>query len=580
MSKIEQLLDCSYDQDTQTAWSNINPSLRAAIDNIYRSTDWNYYICQSRSLRNIIHDTIASYYRNGTNPYKFLAGICSLVTGNKPINFVPKYRLITSEEATTLTLNELITDIGSLNTDKTHICIYHIPKGKSYLRKLLDTNPTLQRIPQIETFCISNPYHFIRIYKGFGQTNPNDITIFTDQITKELMHTIFIMLPNLLDIQLIDTKDGDFIPPEVTEHNNKVTLLRELFSYLYTIYQDHSTQRLEMPEIEVIKANIFRITTQFAAQFDFTSKQLGSFAARLAKARNDNASRHYETELKNINERISGLEDELTTKYERKHTIQRLIAANRLLTEDDIKPFMDTIVNSKAIEILYTSDTELKLKVTAPFQFFTPEDFDCYERNPNSIYNTNYRNLPEYKSILHKIFNTREYQLIAQSIITIKINTHFERNPLQLSAQQYNLQDFTQFPNPHLYHYNCWESARNEMNKNMCEGNFELVIMQMIAATQSVNIAEQASFVNGLLSDFKNDKINHLITIVDTNTKKTYSLKEAIKQEKNLKELALEAEKAKILEHAQEVLNNPTQNTGYRQVVLPEEFWTPEDEEE
>ena len=545
---MREILDTLFTDGT--FWENIHTQLYQNISAITRRSS-SYFNSQGRSLNNVLNHTVGNYYRSPI--YKVLGGMCSLLMENKPINIRASYRLIPSEEADTLNIANIINYLGNVQTDKINITIQHIPKGKTYLRKVLDSTPGLNRIQQIENLCIQNVYHFIRIYKNFGNTNPWDITIFTDIINEDLIKMIYLMLPNLLN--LITLEDI----PDAEDYNNKITKLRSIFEYIYNLNVDPNVTNTQSIR-ETVRSKVL----EFANCFDFNTQNLTSFTARLAKAKNDAAERYYTRELETVNNRIKSFEEQLAENYVRKSNIERSLIANKFLTETDVRPFIDTINSSKAIEILSSTDTEIKLRITAPLQYFTPSDFTSYENNTGSAYHRMFNGTPVTQRVLHKIFVTREYKILTQGIITISIREGYNDTPLGLNAQTHTLTNFTEFPNPHLFHHNCWAAARSEMQKNVCEGNFELVVMQMIAAVQSVNIAEHTSFVNGFLNDFKLDSYQNLIHILDQNGK-SYTYNEIIDHEYAL-------QKAELLAQAEQTVKNAEQ---YVQVELPNE-----DEEE
>lgn len=578
MSRIEQVLH------GRTIWSSIPSQLYQNIERMYNTTSW-YYSCQSRTLQNVLQTTLSGYGNGYTTSYKLLAGMCSLLMQNKLIKVIPGYKLIKSEEGETLDIVDVVDMVPeNRNTQAAHIYIQHIPKGKTYLKKVLDSTRGLTRLQQIETFCIEHPNHFIRIYRGFGKTGASDITIFTDYVSKKLIHTLWVMLPNLFDIIEMDVSGSDIIPEEYALYNTKVQKLREVFELLYDYYKDNSEE--DLGDVTELKANLTTLLSQFTALFNFEEAGLNSFIAKLAKARNEGIIEYHQRNLDTAISKIATLEKQLEEQYELKCATERQILGIKQISDEDVAPLMETIKSTKAIEILSTTENEMRLRITAPLQYFQSSDFERYENNLNSEYLRMYSGLDSkytyYKKILHKVFVTREYNLLAQGIIRMSISPYSAATtPLNLSAQTTSTTDFTEFPNPHLWHHNCWSAARTEINKNICEGNFELVVMQMVAAVQTVNIAEHASFVNGLLYDFKNRNLtSHYCSIVDTKSGKKYTLEQMIEHEKELEQQEKQEENNKIIQAAKETLET-NKTEGYTQVELPDdgEDWTIPNEE-
>ncbi len=562
--KLQQILE------HQTFWSTgADPQLISLTNRIFRNRSW-WWNCQSRTLTDSLNRTLGKYYNGNSNAYKFLYTMCSLLTNNQPFHLYPRYNLITSDQSNELETRLYdILDVPHVTAQEFNLILYHIPKGKSYLRKVLDENTTLSRLRQIETFCIDGPQHFIRVYQNFNNTGANTITVFSDQYNTGIINTLFVMLPHLMGIVSREANENYELTEADIEYNKRVESLHKFFNELYEIMKSNQGNLIEYRDIELatILSKLSTLTTEYAEQFDFISGQLDSFTTRLAKARNNNALRYFNEQLDSVTRNISDYENRLSESYIKKSQLEREIAANKLLSEEDVKPFIDTIKNTKAIEILSTTDTEMVLRITAPLQYFQEADFEAYERNNASPYNQNFNNNPLLKKILHKVFVTREYQILFQAIIHIEIEDQYTRTPLHLYAERGNgTERFTQFPNPHLYHHNCWGQAQNEMQKNMCAGNFELVIMQAVAAVQSMNVAENASFVNGFLYDIRAyDGMKKLLTfIVETPQGKKYLHYDQIL------EYERELEKQNIVQQAENIIAQAPKG-GYAQVEIPDD---------
>lgn len=505
--------------------------------------------------------------------------------GDKQIKITPQYRTISSEEAGTITLSNIIADLPIPRPDSININFYHIAKGKSFLKKYLDESTIpLNRVKKIEALCIENASHFVRVYVGLGAA-PNDITVFSDNFSLKLVQTILIMIPNILNIAPITREEliNAGYPEDSLEainingipqqlYNERTVCLINFFEYLYTLYQDkHSIDSDEIRNN--IKQTLTILLTQFSDKFDWVSKHLNSFTAKLAKVKNDNAARYFSNELDTCNSNIKRLETDLSAYYDRKSRAQRELIASKNASEEDVKPFIDTINNTKAIEVISATEDDMILRITAPLQYFNESDFEAYERNARSEYNQLYQTYPTIKRILHKIFVTREYKLLVQGVIKLSFNTRtYSNNILEAHASR-ELSDYNNFPNPHLYHHDCWSAAKTEIDKNICEGNYELVVMQMVAAVQSVNVAEHPSFVNGLLHDIRNAPYNELVQILDKdNVKHNWAGMIVIEQQLQKEEQIKEAEK--------KIASAKENNSGYTQVVISEEEITENEAEE
>lgn len=519
--RVDQILS------NTTLWNERMPvALLSYLEN-NRLESW--YNCQSRSLQSALNSTIGSYYGHHS-AYNVLQTLCALITG-KSLKINTGYKLISSEDAETLDIQTLINE-RNITPNKFNIFLYHIPKGKSYLRKALDQTEGLNRLKQIENFCIEDIQHFVRIYKGFNGLGEDSIVIFSDKFTKEFIQTLFVMLPILMNI-CEETATEEPLSAEQIKQNKKIKDLKNIFEEIFNQY--NATASFTTNELRNEIDNIARLVQTFSDNFDFATAQLNTFATNLAKAKNNTANRYITRELSTTESTIKDYEQRIATCYVTKMRLEQQLINNKMITEDDTKPFIELINNTKAIEVLQTTDNLMKLRITAPVQYFTESDFEAYEKNTNSDYNRWFKNEPTLRKILHKIFVTREYKLLFQAIITLNLQDGYYESPLRCSAQTRNTTGLTQFPNPHLYHHDCWSKAKTEIQKNICEGNFELVVMQMIAAVQTVNIAEHASFINGFLYDILNNAtLRDKITILDEN-QNTYDLTAILEHEKNIK---------------------------------------------
>lgn len=517
----------------------------------------------SRNLSDALQQTVTSWNSQGPNVYKFLFGLSTLLnpTGRK-LKIMPYYRTISTEESTTLTREQLLAPNPRTQANANIIHICYISKGKTFARQLLDNadNPAT-RLNNIELILIQDISHFIRVYKDFPGTDANDITIFTDVANHKLMSGITTLLPLLFNIKLKEIPEA--APPEVLEeledYNKKVDIITRIFAILFDVLNGRTTNT----DYE----NIREYCKDLTELFNFENSLLSTFSKNLAKAHCENATNYVQNEINTLQRNIKNSEQALADYYARLYKYQREYNLLSTAKEDDVKPFMEMIETSKAIEILDGNPTNLRLRITAPLQFFTPSDFEAYERNPSSTYNQTFTD-PTVTKIMHKIFVTKEYSLILQSIIKINIRNYHDTSPLNFNAQQSNPGDFTDLPNPHLYRHNCWGQAQNEMSKNAAKGNYELVVMQMIAATQSINVAESASFINGTLSYLRDESWLRKTHIIDNTTKKVYSWHDLIKHEKE----------QTIEEAKEELTQKQEEQPGYQQIILQDEGLTPEEE--
>lgn len=525
-------------------WTNADPQLLTQL----KDTNTQWFTCPSRTLTYALRETLgrSAYDTNlRMNAYNYLKGIYQLFLRNQTIRVTPIYLPISEEQCESYQTFTNSLQTRTPNNEYVNIYIYAMPRGKSFLKPILDTNTSLKRFKNVELCCTNSISHFIRIYKGFTGTNPQDITIFTSEVTTDLISMLWILLPQLLEITQQDCPENldEQTTRNIQNYNASVKLLYDFCDTLYSL------------DAQANPESITNFTTQLTKLFNFKTRAISSFTECLANATNQNATRHYQNLLKDAISYIANLENDLRRAYNDKANYERQLLLTTLVTPEDVQPFFDTINASDHIEILSTTDSRLILRITAPLQYFS-EDFERYENNPNSDFNYYYRNLPELKEILHEIFVTRNYKLLIQSIVELNINTSYGSSPLDIRAHtaRDDFKNFTQFPNPHLYHHNCWAQARSEMHKNLTAGAYDLVVMQAVAATQTINVAEQTSFVSGLLADFRNQNFQNLVHIIDTNGN-TLSLTELIEIHKNKK--------------LEEIATELKTSNGYTQIELP-----------
>ena len=305
--------------------------------------------------------------------------------------------------------------------------------------------------------------------------------------------------------------------------------------------------------------------------FNFKTEKVNSFLTNLANARNNTIIAKAKETIESTKRTIANYETSLANYYNTLAQAERELISAKTLQPENLETFIETLQNTKAIEILSSSDTKMSLRITAPLQYFLSEDFEIYENNDTSEYNSMMRTEPMLKRILHKIFVTREYKLLVQGIIKLNINTSsYASAPLSFEAQTRDLSNFSEFPNPHLYHYNCWDKAKQELIKHLRNNNYELLVMQMIAAVQTVNVAEHASFINGLINDIRSDSFKRLVHIVDKDNR-VNTLDEMIKQERLL-------EQTKKVKEAEELLT-ANKSEAYTQIEIPDndENWNEEE---
>jgi hypothetical protein len=524
-----------------------------------------WYSCRSRNLEYALRNVVSkyNYYAQGgstSTGARHLIPLCEYFL-NQEIEFKTYFLNIGSTTGETLSFTDLKYELESqtrltAGQARTHIHLVAVAKGKTYVRNVLDKHPDLNRIKGIETLGIENTQHFLRVYKDLlGQ--PGDVTIFSDQMTEDLLHLIVLQIPNLFNINPIA---GDNLTETLDTRNKQIGALRDIFTFLFNTFMQPDTNN----NVTLV-SQLTELYRKFSDLFDFTSENAKSFLGSLAKARLQKADKYYTSIINSAITSIKSLEEQLASKYREKHDALLILNSINKEGAEDISEFEKHLKNNKAIEILEANAEEIKIRITAPLQYYTKSDFEMYEKNPSSYVNREF--LDFQRDLLHEIFVTQRYKLLLQAIVKLKIQTDsYSSEILSCNAVSNNdLEGYTQFPNPHLYHHNCWSAAKSEINKHISKGDYSLAIMQMISAVQSINVAEHTSFINGLLYDIKQrDRFKKLITLVKKDgTKLSW----------------YDAEKELICQNTPEDTVTPTpEKPKYTQTVISEEPPEPENE--
>ena len=460
------------------------------------------------------------------------------------------------QEITTYTFSSY-EDQGMFN-----IVFYHCPKGKSFLRNALDNNPDTAkyRLRNAEIALIQSQTHFIRVYRGLRQTE-NTISIFSDVYSSEMLIKLLTLIPILLPQNLINTTTPD--------NEQKYHAYTAIFSTIYDYITTHKEDTEE--NYNTFLNELKQTITTYVSLFKLTELNLNNFTNTLANIYVNSETDKLQRYIKDCDNDINNYSDRLIKKYNEKAQYQRRLNALAPASSDDVKTFIDALTNNKNIEILQTTKSKLIMRVTAPLQYFESSDFERYENNSSSTYNQRFTDQYE-RAVLHKIFVTREYQINLQGIITMEINSYYDDN-IHFTAQKYNVNAFpyTQLPNPHLYHFDCWGPAKTQMAKYLANNQYDMMLLQMIAAVQSVNVAESMSFISGFLNDLRSDapdNLRQLATIQLTNTEGqivTMSYEDAIKYEAQLNTTSKPQEYTQIVLSNEEI--NDTENNNLNQTT-------------
>lgn len=507
----------------------IHTSSSSVLNNAFRSLQTDWYEISTQNLAGVIAKIIARVL--------------------KTYLVFNLYYVYPNENVASITTPVELANMWSTHGRPGQTCvnIMFLPKGKTFLKAGLSNCGNLEEIEYIKTLCTKTKTHYFRAYRNLQGFGTNNITIFTDYIDKDIATEIWVQLPHLFNIQKIEN------PKDTTETEDKhlIDYLYEILEVLYPYQQTHTDNPDESRTIiqEVI-TKLNPITAEFLLHFDFIKGNIPKFLNNLQELHSTAQINALKRKISDLERDINYAENSLKNNYKALKEANLALTTYEKLTPEDIEGFSQVLNNSSIIEVLESSETVLKMRVTAPLQYFESEPFKIYEKNSQSNYNEIYRDKPILKQILHKIFVTREYKLIFQAIIRMTINNQYGENDVRIEALGSPIQNFTNFPNPHLYHFNCWQETKNQLNKHLINGNYNAILPQIIAATQSVNTAESASFINNLLPDFLSEEFQEITHIIIGD--KTYTLAEVIQ----------------IEEKAKETTPTPTPTKEYKQIEI------------
>ena len=400
-----------------------------------------------------------------------------------------------------------------------NIYIKHIPKGTTFLTDALsqaETNKDLIRMKNVELQLIQDGRHFIRVYKS---TNVNNsYAILTNWVDSEFLNKVMLLIPVIIGWPYHSESKVIAEPnEEIRTHYILENYIADIFTNLYDFYNNTIN-------LSTFKENLTTIFNEIIALKDLDKLSFENFTNNLANIINTKLRGAVKNELDTVNSRITDAERNLEAYYSKKQMLTKNLFLIEKASPDDIKPFIDALKTTKAIEIIETDDFELRIRVTAPLQFFDTSDFKRYQQNSRSYYrelldSNQFGNIPAIVApIFDKIFITHEYKLLLQAVISIKADSsNYNNDAFYVSTNTYSYSGIeaiqTITPNPHHYYYNCWDKTKQQIRKAATEGNYDLIPTLIVNSVQTINVAENTSF-HKLLRDLTEkrwrDKV-HLI---------------------------------------------------------------------
>lgn len=504
----------------ETIWNTILPTKIKQILNNITNTE-HYAHSTSTILNRAISETItrSQWSTNIYSGYKFLSKLLAQTIYPNTIRWYTRY--LTISEGSIDTLEQITGMLPYLDSDKTGISIIYVQKGKTFLKNILDREAYLTRNIAVELQCIQNTTHFFKVYTNLC---PNQTVIFTDQINQPLCTKIMLYAPILLN--KFNKIENPTTPAEILQ-NQKTELAIRIFNVIYNLSECTDIASAK----EYLEANLPELLNAFLELYDDSTNALNNFIDNLANQQNRTMKNNLKSALNDILRRIASYENTLANYYVDKHNLEVKIQQWHATQSPDLNDLKDFIKNSETIEIISAENEKLLLKITAPLQYFISSDFQAYINNSYSVYHEKYDALPIHQRILEKIFLTKEYTCMVQAYIKLNLTDSTDDTPMYYRTEQLTIDNYDTLPNPHLHYYNCWGDNRSAITKYINEQNYELALTQIIAAVQSINIAEYQSFGYRFLDDFKDPEKASLIKILDEN-KNGYTLKELLQIEK------------------------------------------------
>ena len=467
--------------------ANMPTRLQKAIKNFSFLTDtWT----QGRTLANAVSRCSNELYELGT-----LFRLLTYIAPNHTTVHI-RTAYATYDANTTLTDHHDI--IPGPGRDFYHtIWIKHIPKGTTFTTNILDNaeQNDLIRLRNIENQLIVDSKHFIRVYKS--NNGYSNYTLLTNYIDAELISKFTILIPIMIGCPYASE---DEIENEETEAGKTQLKLQNAILNAFTNLYDFSKDAIDSTVFEENLKNIFE---EIIVLKGLDKVTLADFMNNFATLINTKVHRQTQNELDAVTRSITSHEQDLEALYSKKQMLNKQLMLIKDATPDDVQPFITSLQNNKCITILDADDTDIKIKVTAPLQFFDSSDFKRYEANDRSYLHDNEESygadsrftLP----ILHKIFVTHEYKLLLDAIITLRTETaRYNSDTLYVFAHTNSnnntRSELTNLPNPHLYYYDCWEKTKQQIRKAVTEGNYDLIPTLIVNSVQTINVAENTSF--------------------------------------------------------------------------------------
>ena len=410
----------------------------------------------------------------------------------------------------------ILTGVTDTNTTAV-IKIMHIGKGKTYFDQKITADPPAGiHQKAFELALVQQANHYVRVYTT--NLGPSvSVAIFTNFIDQDFVDKVYNLIPHFLGL------DKKFSEMEIdpTTHNTqeykRLKAIIDLAKYFYADYTGFATEH------HVSKINAMLETIAELYPIDNT-KYFDQFANNFARIRSSVIINQTRREQQSAQNDIQTYEKQLEKAYER---LQEAIAKEhhaQTMAPDNIKEFLNSIKGNKYVNLLSSNANYLEMLIVAPLKYYNTADLQVLIDNKNSVFYSHLNN--DSQKILKAAILDNKFQVLVYAHIKCCIQ-HSAVEPLEFIAR--NEAPFNDaVPNPHLTYYNCWTAARSQLKQYVLKGDYELILPQLIAAVQSINMAEGATFYSRFLPDFNRRSMYDKI-LYNPETGETFSKADALK---------------------------------------------------
>ena len=461
----------------------------------------------------------SDYNYSATNRYlhRILTRLYALYC-NKPKDIYIQGGYLTYGASDTITKSEY--DLSPLPVSygirPAFIDITHIGRGKSYFdQKIIEEPPRGERNKSFELQLIQQVNHYVRVYAEHVADVVN-VRIFTDIINETFIDKVYNLIPHFLGLpEKYQTMSLDPNARNTLEFKRLEAIIN-LAKYFYCDYEQHNTDE----HVGIINELLEQIDALYA--MDYT-KLLDQFTQTFSTTRSSYALDQVRRTQSSAKSDIKSYEQYLENAYKRLQ--DAIILEQGLLNAqpDDIKIFTDNLAKNKHITILNASGTKIELLITAPLKYYEPASLQVLIDNKHSVFYTKLNE--QNQKLLKAAIIDGKFQILVQAQVHCCIRNS-STEPLEFTAR--NDITFDALPNPHLTYYNCWSAARSLLKQCVLKSQYEMIVPQLIAAVQSINMAESATFYQRFLPDF-NSKSDTSKIFINPETGETLTKLEALK---------------------------------------------------